>query len=271
VAAKKMTAEAKARLQAAAAAKKARYAGRETLAGLDPTTGLVLLDRVQDNDGARADYRLRGTAGDGAELTVGAEYPPLARDVKFRFVRSLRERPNGPIKIARDKQNGCRLPWVRVKHAPAWLIQQFAARWDYRTIFVDEYRPDGSIKFTRPLFPTAVVIDFFKTLWADDEPEPFAERCRKYLVGYTDWCVRVSPGVGSLVTCSDASFAGIAGEVVGWHPTAGRPLAEFSGTAGEFSTGPTRVLYQGYHRDTWDVVGVKPGMDWTKGADAGNL
>ncbi len=161
------------RLRAAALKNK----GRSNLMGLDQTLGLVALDNVQDRDGElpkwtlRADGHLRHAQGGTFAFDVRCHYDEVAKRGKYQI--------------------NC--PWVRVSYAPDWLKEQFAARWDKRTI---TYHAMGQPKHA-PVFPVAPVMEFFKFVWPASED--LEDRVRKYLNGYAESWIQKRPGPGAVM------------------------------------------------------------------------
>ncbi len=195
--------ETKARLAKYAEAKK----GRKNLKSLDRNLGMVGFDNVQDRDGERPKVVLRY---DG-ELSVWNS--TVAPDVLRGPYGHRLDLVCFRTKYERGSGSSYTCPWVRIKHAQPWQIEELAKRWPSRKLAVPSYKgPTTGTKWeTVTLHPVDVVIAWFRFLWP--ESEKWGAHARKYLVGYTERMTHDFPGVGAKVVvrgCLDiAAGAGI--------------------------------------------------------------
>lgn len=195
-----MTDETKARLREIALANK----GRKNLKGLDRTLGLIAFDYVLDQEGGSTlpPFRLsfKGTLSyiNGPDL----EHPVTDRfgwPYRIACYRTDRERARHHL--------WCK--WVRLKHCQPWQVEEFANRWPSRKVAGKTYQGPNAASYwqTVTLHPLDVMIAWLRFLWPEEQE--WAERARKYVVGFTDGYVHDHPGVGAKVelqTLSELPF-----------------------------------------------------------------
>lgn len=232
-----MSDTAKQRLKELAALKK----GRDTLMGLDHTTGMVAFDSVQDRDGELPDVRV--TRDGFVVVNYGEAGNIVAEDrtgsVTINYNLTYSER-NAFLKI----------PWVRLKRCPTWIEDEFAKRWGARKVATQVYAGPsvGSRWETVTVVPIVQAIAWFRFLWP--QPYEWGKRVRKYFVGYTEDWVQKHPGVGARVLVMKYySYESLEGEtaVVRSVNEHGRASIEI------VDIGVDMVL--DINRDEWKVVG----------------
>jgi hypothetical protein len=199
-----MSDEAKARLRAASQAKK----GRDKLASLDRTAGLVGLDYVQEQD-APPDARVTGLGYLGVYEPRDGGHPCWHDAV----------RKNGSLaKITRTDPRGRRsgsFPWIALRYGPApdapdepdWLSAEFARRWPAEVRRVQVWKFAGPGNPRTPATVLAVrarrVVAWFRFLWP--APGEWGERARTYFTAYSDAYVHRFPGVGQRLVLKEDS------------------------------------------------------------------
>lgn len=262
----KMSPETKARLREYADKKKAATAGRKSLMGLDQTTGLALLDKVQDGDTVPKPDTI--TFRDGVVRWVGfsaddqPSYPlELAGHVPFRYAPHVRNTPREKAatgrayKLRRDVRSRAECTWVRFRRCPAWVVDEFRNRFPWRSVAAWKYAGPGqsNAPATDCVFPTPVVLEWLRLLWPDRND--LGKRIKTNVEGWTDRAVRAYPGLGALVTCDDPEFVGMTGRVEQLHPVTGRAFATFRRSLWYWST----VTFdpESGSRTSWDVVGAE--------------
>jgi hypothetical protein len=194
-----MSDEAKARLRAASQAKK----GRDKLASLDRTTGLVGLDYVQEQD-APPDARVTGLGY--LEVFEARDGLPACWHDAVRKNGSL-------AKITRTdspRHNSSFFPWVALRYGPApdapgeldWLSAEFARRWPAEVRRVQVWKFAGPGNPRTPATVLAVrarlVVAWFRFLWP--APGEWGERARTYFTAYSEAYVHRFPGVGQRIS-----------------------------------------------------------------------
>lgn len=175
---KPMTAEAKARLKAAAEASR----GRKTLAGIDPLGWAGSIDFVLSMDSIPA----VDVMGDGRVLEpVTSGVGSMALPVRVGRGHMGRDREGKMARLV-----FC--PWVRVAYTRAGqeddLERAFGARPMYR--WKSNGPGGGQTRVLCRVFPVRPVVAVFKLLWPKDYPE----RLRKYLTAYSEkWVEHATP------------------------------------------------------------------------------
>lgn len=189
--------EARARLKAAAEAKKAATAGRASLMGLDRTLGLVALDYAQERRDDVAAARWEGW-GDG-RVCYGTYGEPGACRL---FDLAATWKPSN----SRGAATKC--PWVRLSYAPEWIKDELSKRFGRTTT---TFRTRG-LSQSAPVFPLGVVMEFLRFVWnrPDDDLEAKVQR---YTHLYSDNYVWRHPGVGTLVEKADTGERGVVTQI----------------------------------------------------------
>lgn len=174
----------------------AKNKGRTNLMGLDRVLGLVALDYAQEQDGCETRWKL---GGDGYLSEIGQSFGSGGVKTRYDEGHAIRSRCN------------FRCPWVRLSYAPQWLKDELANRFPHRFIsFVVR-----GLHETAPVFPLGRVMEFFKFLWPTQND--LADRCKKYLTGYTENYTLRNPGVGTRIRMTETALnkPGVQGRIIG--------------------------------------------------------
>lgn len=239
----KMTPEAKARLREIAAAKK----GRDTLQGMDQTTGRVGFDWVMDQQ----------ASGPLPEVQVQKYGYVEYREPGKSVWEDVTDEDTLPTRIAywrlRSESKNPSVPWVRLKQCPQWVFDEFASRWTVRKIAFQSHKgPEMGTEWeTITVVPIDIAVAWFRFLWPEEEH--WGRRVKKYFTGFTERWIQMYPGVGAkinLVTFHDyPELNGINSQI---------SHLDASGTS-YFSDPGTEYKHLGHaltrNHDKWEVVG----------------
>lgn len=192
--------------------------GRDTLRGLDQLTGKVALDFVQENDVPTV--RLRGD-----RCLLFNPYTTPRGHTEFNEIRAFTCRTRHHTQDSYLPAKERLYPWVKISWCPQWVKDELCARFTSRRIWQSVQFGNREGREQYPVFPTDVVIAWFRFLWPVEKAWLF--RSEKYLTGFTEEYIQSCPGIGAKLRTPD-SYDKMADCVVVAHQEDGDPIVRFT-------------------------------------------
>ncbi len=198
----------KAKLKQYADAKKAR----DTLMGLDQTTGLVGFDFIQEqvDAGPLFDCHVEDNGWIDFLDRDGFDYAEVMGNNGY-----LRRARIARVCVRREKP--LQYDWAALTRCPEWIPQEFLKRQPESCRRVCHWKylgpSRGTEKETRVVVKLPLLLAWFQFLWPKEQE--WARRAEKYWTAYTENWTRRFPGVGQTVRFEGDVINGLSGLVSG--------------------------------------------------------